>query len=111
MYRMKPTIISIKKIDNLKYRDHQLYPGIYTSCPDCNGDIVYGMTSCPDGREGCCVAHYGFGCLSCKTVYDVKYELPDDGMPKEPFRVFEEIGIGIINTRGLKRLDINKEIK
>lgn len=108
---MKPTIISIKKIDNLKYCDHQLYPGIYTSCPDCNGDIVYGMISCPDGRELCCVAHYGFRCLSCKTVYDVKYELPDDGMPKEPFRVFEEIGIGIINTRGLKRLDINKEIK
>lgn len=103
------TIKTINKT-NQKYSNHQLYPGIYCKCPDCNGNIVYGMVSCPDDKDGCCVAHYNYGCEDCKTVFNITFEkdqYDDLSAPKMEFR--EEIGLAIINPRGLKNLTVIKK--
>ena len=76
---MKDIMKTIKIINktNQIYNNHQTHPGIYCKCPDCDGGIIiYGMVSCPDAREGCCVAHYGFSCKNCKSVFNIIFE-PD----------------------------------
>ena len=106
---MKPIIISIEKRDELKYLDHQSHAGIYTSCPDCGGEVVNGMISCPDEKHGCCVAHWGFGCVSCKAVFDVKYNMPDDGRPQEMFKTWETIGVATFNPRAISKLTLKRD--
>ena len=103
------TVKTIQKTDQT-YSDHQLYPGIYCKCPECiDGDVIYGMVSCPDGREGCCVAHYGYGCKACKSVFDATFEKDEyDLIPSKPLIISEEIGIAIVNPRGLRNLTIKK---
>jgi len=39
------------------------------TCPKCGGDIYTALVPCPDGRPGCCVAHYGPVCQQCGTQY------------------------------------------
>jgi len=46
----------------------------FGKCPECNCDIHGGMVSCPDGKEGCCVAHHGYGCSGCKKVFEITFE-------------------------------------
>lgn len=101
---MNRKIISTSKIDNVKYLDHQQHAGIYCSCPDCNGDLVYGMVSCPDERSGCLVAHYGFGCRSCKSVFKIEFEKSNDDDQKQIFSTSEEIGVAYISTNAIKKL-------
>lgn len=95
------------------YSNHQLFPGIYCKCPECkDGDIVYGMVSCPDGREGCCVAHYNHGCTACKAVFDATFEKDEYDLipnPSGPIIVSEEIGIAVFNPRGLIKMTIKKD--
>lgn len=67
----------IKYIPNLKFMFAIFYesenvPTIYGKCPECNGDIHRGGISCPDGIEGCCVSHWGYGCSNCKKVFEIK---------------------------------------
>lgn len=105
------TIISIVKTKQ-KYHDHQYYPGIYCKCPACkDGDVVYGSVSCPDEREGCCVAHWGYGCKDCKAVFNAEFEKDGTEVPFKDLKFTEEIGIAIINPRGLKNLIISKDKK
>jgi len=35
----------------------------------CGGNLFYGTIPCPDGRSGCCVAHYGYICNKCGKIY------------------------------------------
>jgi len=104
---------TVKTIQKTKqtYSDHQLFPGIYCKCPECkDGDVVYGMVSCPDERDGCCVAHYGYGCQSCKAVFEATFERDKyDDIPSGPLVITEEIGIAIVNPRGITRMTIKKD--
>lgn len=54
-------------------------------CPRCGGGLEYGLISCPDGRAGCCVAHYAYTCKCCGTQFgvidDSNQETPDDPNP------------------------------
>jgi hypothetical protein len=104
------TVATISKTTQ-KYLDHQQHTGIYCKCPDCYGDIVYGSVSCPDGRDGCCVAHWNYGCQHCKAVFDITFEKDEyDEIPTPRIKfVSEEIGIAIINPRGLKKLTVTKK--
>lgn len=34
-------------------------------CPVCGVPTRHQMIACPDGLDGCCVAHYGWHCDSC----------------------------------------------
>ena len=79
-----------------KYLNHQHHTGIYCKCPDCNGDVIYGAVSCSDEREGCCVAHYNYGCRNCKSVFDIIFEDESKIIP-EKFIISQEIGICIFN--------------
>lgn len=106
---------TIKSVSNIQKRNDVTYSGhvymyadantplAYAHCPLCNGNIYNGMISCPDGREGCCVSHYGYGCSKCLQAFtlDVEWE----GVA-EQWTVKEKIGIGIINPRGLLKLTI-----
>ena len=96
------------------YLDHQGHPGIYCLCPDCGGEIVYGMVTCREcsdpAREGydpstsCLVGSWNYGCIACKAVFDITFEhdkYDDVPQPKGPWKVQEEIGCAIINPRGL----------
>lgn len=95
-------IISIIKVNNVKFKDDRDNDHI-ANCFECNGSIIHGMISCPDQRWGCCVAHWGYGCKNCKTVYDVKFDVPiSDGIIK--FKVKEKIGVGVININAVKKL-------
>lgn len=39
-------------------------------CPNCKEKkLVWGSISCPDGKPGCLVMHYGFTCDNCGKVY------------------------------------------
>lgn len=38
-------------------------------CPKCNVPTVQGPISCPDGKPGCCVLHFGYRCPKCGSVY------------------------------------------
>ena len=106
---------TVKTIQRTKqtYSDHQLYPGIYCKCPECkSGDVVYGMVSCPDDRYGCCVAHYGYGCQNCKAVFEATFEKDEyDAIQSGPVIISEEIGIAIVNPRGIARMTIKKDDK
>jgi len=39
------------------------------TCPKCGGDIYMELVPCPEGRSGCCVAHYGPVCQRCGTQW------------------------------------------
>jgi hypothetical protein len=96
------TILTINKI-NQKYLDHQHHPGIYCKCPDCYGDVVYGSVSCPDGIVGCCAAHWNYGCQHCKAVFSIIFKKDKyDEISDSSIKFIEEIGVAVINLRGLK---------
>jgi len=98
-------IISIIKRDGIKFTDTRDNEHI-ANCFECNGSIIHGMISCPDQRCGCCVAHWGYGCQNCKTVYNLKFDVPvSDEIIK--FKVKEEIGVGVININAVKKLSKN----
>lgn len=97
------TIRTINKT-NEKYLGYQNSPYIYGKCPDCNGDIVYGMISCPDERPRCLVAHHNFACKNCKSVFNISFEKDKDDLSKKIFIIEEVIGEAIINPRGIKKL-------
>lgn len=78
----------------------------YTECPECNGNIIYGSISCPDQKQGCCVAHYGYCCEDCKSVFDIKAEYNQTNTDLQTFE--EKIGIGIINSKAINKLGIIK---
>lgn len=44
-------------------------PNTSKTCPKCNGPMRRGPVACPDGRIGCCVAHYGYTCLKCGAMF------------------------------------------
>ena len=44
-------------------------------CPHCGGEMRYGRIPCPEGRPGCLVIHYGYRCLSCGRIYQIKEDL------------------------------------
>lgn len=35
----------------------------------CGADLRYGQVSCPDGKPGCLVIHYGYSCDKCGRQY------------------------------------------
>lgn len=73
-----PKFIEIKpkQYPELRYEYH---------CPKCGNGLVYGLIPCPDGRVGCCVAHYAYTCVKCGTQFgvidDSNQETPDDPNP------------------------------
>ena len=99
-------IVSIIKVDGTTYIDNRDSEA-YAICLECEGHITYGMTSCPDKKWGCCVAHWGFGCKDCKTVYHIKFDAPTT-VSMEKFKVLEKIGVGFINPNGLSKLKIDQ---
>lgn len=38
-------------------------------CPRCYRRMTYGLVPCPDGKSGCCVAHYGYHCSACGRYF------------------------------------------
>lgn len=110
-------VLSIEEVKTQKYSGHaNFYVDndtlmVFGSCPDCSSDIHRGCVSCPDGREGCCVAHYGYGCSGCLKVFEMTFEYEPSTEPEKPFTVTEKIGIAIINPRGISRLTITKDGK
>lgn len=96
------TILTINKT-NQKYLNNSMNLASYT-CPDCGGNIDYGDVSCPDEMYGCLVAHYGYGCKGCKTVFNISFEKDEcDEIPNSSFVISEEIGIAIISPELLKK--------
>lgn len=108
-------LLSISEITSQTYRGHANFyldentPIVYGQCLSCNADIHRGGVSCPDGREGCCVAHYGYGCSECKKVFDMDFEYEPSEGPELPLRITEKIGIAVINPRGISRMTIKKD--
>lgn len=102
------TVLSINK-SNQKYSGYQQHTGIYCKCPNCNGNIVYGMVSCPDEKNGCLVAHYNYGCEACKNVFNIKFKEDkyDDDISK--LIIFEEIGPMIINIKAIEKLGLKNK--
>jgi uncharacterized protein with PIN domain len=39
------------------------------SCPKCGGELHLNIISCPEGKLGCLVAHYGYVCDDCHRVF------------------------------------------
>lgn len=61
------------------------------------------LAPCPDGIEGCCVAHYGDFeddryCPECG--YDIKLDF------KGPLMFHEEVGIAVFNTKAIEKIKI-----
>lgn len=112
MFNKIKKLIGIHKIDKVKYTKYPYVmetedkPRIFCKCPECGGDIVYGSISCPDGREDCLVAHWGYGCVKCCSVFNIEaeYEKPEN---EKPIVFMEKIGIGIVNPRGINKLGKN----
>lgn len=101
------SIISIEEIKTQKYGGHANFyldhdmPIVYGKCPDCGCDIHRGGVSCPDGRDGCLVCHYGYGCSGCRKVFEMAFEYEPSTEPEKPFTISEKIGIAIVNPRGV----------
>jgi hypothetical protein len=97
------------------YLDHQGHPGIYCLCPDCGGEIVYGLVTCRECSDPsktcydknivCLVGSWNYGCTQCKSVFDITFEHDkyDDVQPPEQKHLIvqEEIGPAIVNPRGI----------
>lgn len=47
----------------------QQYQPSSAICPNCQTSMLYGPVGCPDGRPGCCVAHYGYSCPNCHKQF------------------------------------------
>lgn len=70
------------------------------TCKECGLEQSSKLAPCPDGREGCCVAHYdenSFVCDRCGVVSHFDWE----NMP-----IYEKPGLAIINVNALKKLRI-----
>ncbi len=73
-------------------------------CFGCGASFQSKLTPCPDGREGCAVAHYdqkSFICPECG--HDNLLEVRD--AIKEG-RVVEEMGVGVVNLAALKKVKL-----
>lgn len=92
------------------YLDHDTVM-VFGQCPNCGSDIHRGGVSCPDGRDGCLVCHYGYGCSGCKRVFEMTFEYEPSTEPEKPFTITEKIGIAVVNPRGITRMTINKDDK
>jgi len=40
-----------------------------SSCQVCGGRLYHTNIPCPEQREGCMVAHYGYKCYDCGRIY------------------------------------------
>lgn len=77
---------------------------IIKACSGCGKEFESVLAPCPDGREGCCVAHYddkSFLCPHCghDAGPAVSKALLEGG-------VTETLGVGIYNPEALKRLKL-----
>lgn len=101
------SILSIVEITTQTYSGHPNFYldentiMIFGKCPDCGSDIHNGGVSCPDGRSGCYVAHYGYGCSGCNKVFEMTFEYEPTNEPEKPFTIKEKIGIAIMNPRAI----------
>ena len=107
-------LLSIEEVTTQTYRGHANFYldkntiMVFGQCPSCGSDIHRGGVSCPDGREGCCVAHYGYGCSSCMKVFEMQFEYEPSTEPEKPLTITEKIGIAVVNPRGITRMTIKK---
>ena len=76
------------------------------SC-SCGSEFSYRDAPCPDAREGCCVTHYDMNSFIC----------PKCGRDSGPsiMEAFQtgnvrfEIGMGVFNIGGLKKLELSSD--
>jgi hypothetical protein len=38
---------------------------VIAGCPECGATMTLEPVECPDGKQGCCVCHYGYRCSGC----------------------------------------------
>ena len=65
------------------------------------------MVPCPDGREGCMVAHYGDAWLNKIWIGKGLHKLTSR-WDKRPMVIFEEVGIIVINDYETARFEVPK---
>lgn len=71
---------------------------------DCGAKFPTKMAPCPDGREGCCVAHYdadSYRCPECGKDWG-----PEIWKAVKEGRVKELPAIAIINTAAMAKLEL-----
>lgn len=71
---------------------------------DCGAKFPTKMAPCPDGREGCCAAHYdkdSYVCPNCNKDHG-----PEIWKAVMEGRVETRIGMCVINTAAMARLEL-----
>ena len=61
-----------EEFEEIKYLTQQRKPKIEGKCPRCGGGLVFDSIPCPEQKEGCLVAHYGYICLDCARCFQKK---------------------------------------
>lgn len=73
----------------------------------CGHTFTTKLAPCPDGREGCCVAHFDKESFVCpKCGYDSG---PDFVKAIREGRMVEEVGISIVNLDAISKLKFYME--
>lgn len=70
----------------------------------CGETFTSRLAPCPDGHEGCLVAHFGkesFVCPECGHNSG-----PDIGKAIREGHVTTEVGIGVANVKGIEKLHL-----
>ena len=59
----------MREIESKPWYQGSMFKPSAAICPRCQAPMVNGPVRCPDGMEGCCVAHYGLICTECRRQF------------------------------------------
>ena len=68
-YAEKPECYEEKDVKFKEIKIEKQNKEYHDKCPKCNGDLIYDLIPCPDGINGCLVAHYGYICNKCNKIF------------------------------------------
>lgn len=75
---------------------------MFVQCEKCRGTFQAREAPCPDGIEGCLVAHYDEQSWICPECGHNNISL----VSLDHIRIYEKPGFGIANLRGIKKLHL-----